>query len=147
VFQVQSKVLLLMALALMVLATCVTALLTYETRISSVGIVKTMVVGAFWDINCTRMVTEIDWELVEPGQHVNATIYLRNEGNAPITLLLDTENWSPSNALNYITLSWDYADQTVNSEAVIKITLILAVSSNVTEIANFGFDVVITGVG
>jgi hypothetical protein len=104
-------------------------------------------VEAFWDINCTSRVTEIDWGLVEPGYHVNATIFLRNEGNAPITLSLDAENWSPSNASNYITLSWDYAGQTVDPGAVIKVNVILAVSSNITGITNFAFDIVITGIG
>jgi hypothetical protein len=131
----------------MALATCVTALLTYETRISSVGTVKTVGVEAFWDINCTSRVTEIDWGLVEPGQHVNATIYLKNEGNTPITLSLRTENWSPSNASDHITLSWDYADQTADPGAVVKVNLTLAVSSNVTGITRFTFDIVITGIG
>ncbi len=78
---------------------------------------------------------------------MNATIYLRNEGNAPITFTLDTENWSPSNASAYITLSWDYASQTVDPGTVVKINLTLAVSSNVTGITNFTFDIVITGIG
>ena len=105
-----------------------------------------MGVGAFWDINCTSRVTEIDWGLVEPGYHVNATIYLRNEGNAPITLSLHTENWSPSNASNYITLSWDYAGQMVDPGAVVKVVLTLAISSHVMGITNFTFDIVITGI-
>jgi hypothetical protein len=147
VFQVQRKALLLIALALMALVACVTALLTYETRVSSVGIVKTVGVGAFWDIDCTSRVTEIDWGLVEPGQHVNATIYLKNEGNAPITLSINTENWSPSNASNYITLSWDYAGQKVDPRTVVKVNLTLSVSSNVTRVTNFSFDIIITGIG
>ena len=112
-----------------------------------IGIVKTVGVGAFRDINCTSRVTEINWGLVEPGYHVNATIYLRNEGNVPITLSLETENWSPSNASNYITLSWDYAGPTVDPGAVMKVNLTLAVSSDVTGITNFTFDIVITGIG
>lgn len=146
-FQVQRKILPLIALVLIALATCVAALLTSETRIPSVGTIKTVGVGAFWDINCTSRVIEIDWGIVEPGYHVNTTIYLGNEGNAPITLSLDAENWSPSNASNYITLSWDYAGQTVDPGAVIKVNVILAVSSNVTGITNFAFDIVITGIG
>jgi hypothetical protein len=134
-------------LVLIALATCVAALLTSETRIPSVGTVKTVGVGAFWDINCTSRVTEIDWGLVEPGYHVNATIFHRNEGNAPITLSLHTENWNPSNASGYITLRWDYTGQTVDPGAVMKTTLTLAVSSNVTGITSFTFDILITGIG
>ena len=145
--QARRKILPLIALGFMALATCVAALLTSETRVPSVGIVKTVGVAAFWDINCTSRVTEINWGLVEPGYHVNATIYLRNEGNAPITLSLDTKNWSPSNASNYIILSWDYTDQTMDPGTVMKINLTLAVSPNVTGITNFTFDIIITGIG
>jgi len=131
-FQGQRKILPLIALVLIVLATCVAALLTSETRIPSVGTIKTVGVEAFWDVNCTSRVTEIDWGLVEPCQHVNATIYLKNERNAPITLLLDTENWSPAKASDYIALSWDYTNQTVDPRAVVKINLTVAVSPGVT---------------
>jgi len=88
VFQDQRKILPLIVLVLIALATCVAALLASETRVPSEGTVKTVGVGAFWDVNCTSRVIEIDWGLVEPGYHVNATIYLRNEGKAPITLPL-----------------------------------------------------------
>ena len=118
-----------------------------SVRIVGRGAVKAVGVGVFWDVNCTNVVTEIDWGLVEPGSHVNATIYLKNEGNAPITLSLDTENWNPSNASDYITLSWDYASQTMNPGTIMRVNLILAVSSNVTGITNFTFDIVITGFG
>lgn len=146
-FQSQRNILPLIVLVLIALATCVAALLTSETRIPSVGTVKTVGVEAFWDINCTSRVTEIYWGLVEPGQHVNATIYLKNEGNAPITLSINTENWSPSNASDHITLSWDYANQMIDPGTVIKTNLILAVSSNVMGITNFTFDIIITGIG
>lgn len=137
----------LFVFALMALATCVAALLTSETTVPSVGTVKTVGVRAFWDVNYTSIVTEIDWGLVEPGYQVNATIYLRNEGNAPITLSLHTENWNPSNASNYITLGWDYTNQTVDPGTVNNVNLILVVSSNVTGITNFSFDIIITGFG
>jgi hypothetical protein len=147
VFQGQRKILPLIVLVLIALATCVAALLTSETRIPSVGTIKTVGVEAFWDINCTSRVTEIDWGRVEPGYHVNATIFLRNEGNAPITLSLRTENWSPSNASDHMTLSWDYAYQTVDPGAVVKVNLTLAVSSDIIGITNFTFDIIITGIG
>jgi hypothetical protein len=60
-----------------------------SVRIVGRGAVKAVGVGVFWGVNCTNVVTEIDWGLVEPGYHVNATIYLKNEGNAPITLSLN----------------------------------------------------------
>jgi hypothetical protein len=147
VFQAKRKILPLMVMVSIAVATCVAALLTSETRVPSVGTVRTVGVEAFWDINCTSRVIEINWGIVEPGYHVNATIYLKNKGNTPITLSLHTENWTPSNASSYITLNWDYASQTVDAGAVIEINLTLAVSSNIAGITNFTFDILIIGTG
>jgi len=78
---------------------------------------------------------------------VNVTIFLRNEGNAPMVLSIDTENWNPPEASEYITLGWDYARQTINLGAVLKATLTLVVTSNITGITSFRFDIVIMGTG
>jgi len=123
------------------------ALLRTVTNIPSVGIVKTVGVEAYWDAACTNRVTEINWGLVEPNSTTNATIFLKNPGNAPITLGLSTENWNPSSASDYIALSWDYAGQTIDPGAVIQVNLVLSVSSNITAITSFRFDIIITGVG
>jgi hypothetical protein len=134
-------------LSIVALTVLASGFMESSVRIVGRGAVKAVGVGVFWDVNCTNVATEIDWGLVEPGYHVNATIYLKNEGNAPITLSLDTGNWNPSNASDYITLSWDYANQTLDPQAVLKTKLTLAVSSDVTGITNFTFDIVITGTG
>jgi len=123
------------------------ALLRTVTSIPSVGIVKTVGVEAYWDVACTNRVTEINWGIVEPSSTTNATIFLKNPGNAPITLGLSTENWNPSNASNYIALSWDYAGQSISPGAVIQVKLVLSVSSNITAITTFRFDIVIIGTG
>jgi len=78
---------------------------------------------------------------------VDVTIFLRNEGNAPIVLSLNTENWDQPNASEYITLSWDYAGQTVDPGIVLKATLTLVVSSNITGITSFNFDIILIGTG
>lgn len=143
----KTRVALFLIILILACTTLAYALLKTVTSIPSVGIVKTVGVEAYWDLACTNRVTEINWGLVEPNSKTNATIFLKNPGNAPITLLLSTENWNPSNALNYIALTWDYAGQTINPGAVAKVNLTLAVSSNITGITSFSFDIVITGVG
>jgi len=40
----------------------------------------------------------------------------RNEGNAPITLSLQTANWNPAKAADYISLSWNYGGQAIGAE-------------------------------
>jgi hypothetical protein len=104
-------------------------------------------VGAFWDINCTSRVTEIDWGIVEPGSMNNVTIYVRNEGNVAVNVSLATDNWTPSNASNHISLGWDYANQTLNPLEVVQVTLTLTISLSIEGIDGFAFDIIISASG
>jgi len=92
----------------------------------------------------TNKVSSIDWGILEPGSNVNKTVYIRNEGNAAATLSLATSNWSPSNASNYLTLTWNYGGQTLKVNEAIQVKLTLSASSSVTGITNFSFDITIT---
>ena len=82
--------------------------------------------------------------MVEPGSTNNATVYVRNEGNVAANISLATENWNPSNASNYMTLSWNYDGQQLNPQEVAQITLTLNVSSSVQGIESFSFDIIIS---
>ena len=111
------------------------------------GIVKAVGVGVYWDAGCTNNATSIDWGMVEPGSAKNVTIYVKNEGNIDVTLSLNATNWSPENALGYMTLSWNYGGQSISPGEVIQVTLTLAVSSDTQGITSFSFDIIITGTG
>ena len=125
--RVRSRMALFPLILLVVIAvTYAYCLLSSVTRISSVGIVKAVGVGVYCDIDCTSTVTEIDWGLLEPGGTANVTVYLKNEGNTPLTLSLNTEEWDPSNASDYITLQWGYHGETVNPGQVREVALILS---------------------
>jgi hypothetical protein len=115
--------------------------------LSSVGTVKALGVGVYWDSGCSQTVSSIDWGLAEPGAVKNVTVYMRNEGNAPITLSLQTANWNPPNAADYISLSWNYGGQAIGSSQVVAVTLSLSISSNIQGITTFSFDVVVVGSG
>ncbi|MGB9923352.1 MAG: hypothetical protein ACPLEW_11130 [Pseudothermotoga sp.] len=141
--QVKPSAALLIA-ALFTLALVVFAILQYSVRINNQGTVKALGVGVYWDQNCTNEVTLIDWGMVEPGSINTVTVYVRNEGNTAANISMTTENWNPSNASNYLTLSWNYNGQQLNPSEVVQITLSLAVSSNVQGIENFSFDITIS---
>jgi len=134
-----------MLLVIMVSTPSIFGLLSSTLTISSVGTVKTVDVGAYWDEACTNEVTTIDWGSISPGASKSVTIYLKNEGNTPITLTMNTTSWSPSAAANYISLSWDYSGEQIAAGGVIQVTLTLSVSSNISGITSFTFDIVITG--
>ena len=122
-------------------------LLTSTTTIGSHGSVKAIGVRVYWDSSCTNEVSSIDWGVIEPGSYTNVTVYVKNTGNSDATLTLSTENWSPSNASNYMTLTWNYDGQSIEPNDVIQVELTLAVASNITGITDFSFDIVIIGSG
>lgn len=103
-------------------------------------------IGVYWDINCSSPVVSVDWGTVEPGSMENHTIYLENKGNDAVSLRLFASNWSPSNASNYMTLSCDFAGQTVDAQEVVQILLTLSTSSGIEGIVDFSFDIIIDAV-
>jgi len=138
--------LVLYTLSLSVLGPVVSAALRNRT-ISNAGSVKAIGVGVYWDQACASPVTSIDWGFLEPGSNKSVTVYIRNEGNTVASLAISTSNWNPSNASNYMTLSWDYGGQTLNVSEVIKVVLTLSVSATVEGINNFSFDITISATG
>jgi len=115
--------------------------------IGSQGTVKATGVGVYLDSNCSNAVSFVDWGIIEPDSTKNITVYIRNEGNGLVTLILNTDNWIPSNASNYMALSWDYADQPTDPQEIVPITLTLTTSSDIEGIINFSFDIIIDAVG
>ena len=138
--------LILYTLSLGVLGPTVLAALSNRT-ITNAGSVKTIGVGVYWDQAMTNPVSSISWGSIEPGSNVNKTVYIRNEGNAPATLSMTTSNWNPSSASSYMTLSWNYGGQTLAVNEVRQVIFTLAVSSSVTGVTSFSFDITIAANG
>jgi hypothetical protein len=143
---VATLMLVLYTLALSAVAQVASSWIRART-ISNMGSVKAIGVGVYWDPNCTNAVSVIDWGILEPGSTKNVTVYIRNEGNSMVSLNMTTSNWNPSNATDYISLRWDYDGQPLSPESVAEVTLILAVSADITGVTNFSFDIVIAGIG
>ncbi len=114
--------------------------------IGSQGTVKATGIGVYLDSSCSNAVPFVDWGTIEPNSAKNIPIYVRNEGSGTATLTLGTDNWTPSNASNYMSLGWDYADQLIGPQEVVQITLVLSTSPNIEGITNFGFDVIINAI-
>lgn len=119
--------------------------LVFRSTIGSHGTVKAFGVGVYWDSNCSSLVSSLDWGLVEPGLASNVTFYIRNEGNYAVILFLGAENWNPENASSYLTLSWDYAGETISPDETVQVTLSLLASPDIEDIVDFSFDVIISG--
>ena len=119
--------------------------LLYSTSLQSHGTIETIGVAAYMDSSCTTLVSNVDWGKLVPGGSGTNTIYVKNEGNSALTLLLNTNNWNPTTAQSYLTLSWNYAGQTLAPNQVIQIRLTLSVSQSINGIESFYFDIVIMG--
>lgn len=119
--------------------------LSNNRSIQSYGTVKAINVGVYWNSGCTNATSSVNWGMLLPGTLKNVTLYIKNEGNVAVTLSLAAQNWSPVNAPNYMTLSWNRGGQTLTSGSIVSATLTLSVSSSITGITSFSFDIVITG--
>jgi hypothetical protein len=105
----------------------------------------TIEIDIYSDAACTQLINSINWGEIEVGGSVKKNIYVKNSGDQGIYLSLLTQNWTPSEAADDMQLLWDYDDSRINPDEEMKITLTLAVSSNIQGIDTFNFDIVLVG--
>jgi len=134
-------------IASVVAATSVMALLTTQKTLSGTGTIKAVGIGVYWDLPCTNATSSLNFGLLEPGGSKNFTLYLKNNGNSPLTLSMTTQNWNPSTASSFMTLTWNREGQQISPNQVIQFVITLSVSPSVTGISSFSFDIIITGTG
>lgn len=141
-----SAIILLTVMTMAVAAVVLTSGILFGSKtINNQGNVNAIGVGVYRENECINETTTINWGYIEPGSTQNVTIYIRNEGNIPMTLNMTTDNWNPSSASTYITLSWNQEGSQVNAQSVLETVLTLSVSSSISEIDSFSFDITITG--
>lgn len=131
----------------LVLTVTTAGLLTVTQSVSSSGTITAVNVGVYSDSGCTQNLTSISWGTISPGSSVAKTIYVKNTGNAQITLSMTTNSWSPTSANGPITLTWNKEATTLSVGASTAATLTLTVSSSISGITSFSFNIVITGSG
>ena len=132
----------------MVVGSAVTfAVLQRSYSFPTSGMIVGVNVGVFADSACTQNLTAVSWGSVYPGESVNRTIYVKNTGNAPITLSMATSGWSPAAANGPISIVWDREGVSLSPGLSISATLTLGVSPSVSGITDFGVNIVVTGSG
>ncbi|MEM2972088.1 MAG: hypothetical protein QW270_06690 [Candidatus Bathyarchaeia archaeon] len=112
-------------------------------KISSQGIIKTINLKAYQDSACTIPLTKIDWGTLTPDTIATYNIYLLNDGNTNTTLTMTTEDWNPSNAINYISLTWDAEGKTLEPNKPLQVTFTLTISKDIERINSFSFYIII----
>ena len=131
--------------ALVAVSALVSGLLIASQTIQNAGNVKAIGVGVYSDSACIQEVLSLQWGTLGPGETSNETVYIRNEGSVTVVLSMTAENWDPASASSYITLSWNRENYVLTHGSVASAVLTLSVSSGVSEITNFSFDIIITG--
>jgi len=111
----------------------------------SIQIQTTAGIGVYSDSQCTTPLTSMAWGTLQPGGSQNVDCYIKNEGSASINLSMYASNWNPASAENYLTLNWNYDSNPISPDAVVQITFTLTVSSDITGITSFSFDITIVG--
>lgn len=123
----------------------VSVLLLVQTwRIRNVGRILSIGIEVYQDAGCTMKCELIDWGLMRPGDVTGVTIYVLNSQTANFTLSLNTTNWTPPQARDYLTLSWNYTGAIIKPGEVIPVQLMLYADVNVTGVTDFTFNTVIT---
>jgi len=137
-------------------ATCILAIIllgiTIEESASNKSIVYAQTVkgietGIYWDQACLNKTLYLNWGAIAAGSSNNLTIYVRNEGNSVVSLLLTASDWAPSSASSYISLNWNYTNQALKTNEVIPIELTLTVSPTIDGITDFNNITTITSRG
>jgi hypothetical protein len=143
-----NKVQLSMILAIVAIVTASTlvyALYSASKTIPNTGNVKAIGVGVYWDSACTNAVSLIEWNSIGPGEAKNVAVYIRNEGNMAVVLNMTTSNWNPATASSYISLSWNRGGYVLATGAKVQAVLTMSVSSTISGVTSFSFNIVITG--
>ena len=75
---------------------------------NNVGYIKTVRVGVYSDVECTKEVDFLDWGYFQPGESKNFTVYVKNNGTVPMILSHNVQNWAPPSCrkLHYVQLGW-----------------------------------------
>lgn len=117
-----------------------------QITIPTSGTITTEVsIGIYFDSDCNEenKVNSISWGSLEPGSVKNHPVYLKNKGNTATTLTLGTDSWSSSEAQSNMDLTWNYNDTPINPNEIRLVTLSLSVDSDIADVADFSFDIVI----
>jgi len=138
---------LMVALVFVAGMTVAYAVVTGYVSLHNTVTIKGVGVGIYTNSSCTQRLTSVDWGLAENGTVKNMTAYIRNEGNTPVTLTMQTTNWNPSNASQYISVTWNYTGQSIGINNGVSVVLFLSIAPNIQGISVFSFDITILAVG
>jgi hypothetical protein len=134
-----------LTIAALALTLTTAAVLSANQTIPLNGAIDAVNLGVYSDSDCTQTTTALNVGSLSPGGIATQTVYIKNTGNTPETLTMTTNNWTPTNAPTYLTLTWTRQNTVLNAGATIPATLTLTAASNTGSLTTFSCDVTFTG--
>ena len=133
---------------LTVLAVVLIASAFFQVRITATGTVKGIGVEVFADYELTKKIDAVNWGEISPGGSSQVTFWILSTSTTDVTLDLITENWKPSHAESYISVTWDWSNSVPLAPNEKRASILtLTVSSEVQGITDFSFDIVVSATG
>ncbi len=126
-------------LTIVVLATITGGFGSFKSLVRA-DYVRGIGVGIYWDQTCTNTTLAFEFGQIDPGSNKTLTIYIKNECSTPVSLSLETSNWNPSTAADYLSLDWNYTNQVIKINEVIPIEITLTVNASIYGISDFNFN-------
>jgi len=133
------------AVAVIVMMTSALALLQPSTSVTHTATIETLNLGVYQDSACTHPLSSVNWGTLKPGTAANRTIYVKNTGNAAVSLNMTVTTWNPSIASSYITLTWDRQGSLLAVGNIVQALMVLSVSANVNGFTEFNCTTIISG--
>lgn len=133
------KRLTLLFLGLTFLFVALTIALQSQHPFPHTGTIVAIGAEVYKDVNCTQPLSQFEWGFVEPNETAYQVCYIKSTSNVNSTLTFTIENWNPENSSNYLTLSWNYDNSTLQPNEVIEVTFSLRVDSEINQAGHFSF--------
>lgn len=108
------------------------------------GNIQGIGVEIYSDINQTQRLTNIDWGSIYPGGNKTVLAYIKNVNNTVAVLTLNTTDWQPITAQEYVTLTWNYTDVPLELNAVAPTIFMLTTNQNAGNLTTFTFNMIVT---
>jgi len=70
---------------------------------------------------------------------------VKNTGSVPVTLSMTVGSWDPTDAGDYLTLTWDQEGKELAVDESVSAILTLSAASDTGDLTDFSFDIIIAG--
>jgi hypothetical protein len=141
-------ILLVAGLVTVIAVAVIVVALNAHYMIKTTGRIQSIGVQVYGDESLTTLIDAIDWGTITPGSYGEVTLWVRNNGTTPGTLTFATTDFQPPTMQPYITLSWDYNNQTLQPDVAIPVDLRCNLASNPPAgVKTFSFNLIISNSG